>query len=271
MPSIPLIFKDKLAHFGEYGILAFLLARVIFHNPKEIPERYLLLTAIIFASLYGVTDEFHQSFVPGRSVDFFDWLADTIGAIMGAGFFLLIYNWRRPKMLLHLCCANCGIFAISQLRAKYRLTLFWYNPNIEPKEEYVKRLADVRKISRILKLPLIEGKYELTAWQTEIKGLTREPEGGKRCLKCLDFRLEKTAKLAKRLGFKNWGTSLTVGPMKNANVINELGRQKSAKCGIVFYEADFKKQDGFKKSVEMAKSWAFYRQNYCGCKYSQHK
>lgn len=271
LPSPPIIFKDKIAHFGVYFILAFLLARIVFYKPKEIAERYLFLVVVVLISIYGITDEFHQSFVPGRTVDFFDWVADTVGAIGGAGFFWFAYRVRRPKMLLHVCCASCGIYAISQLSAKYRLTLFWCNPNIEPKEEHNKRLADVRKISRILKLPLIEARYESKAWQKEIKGLTREPEGGKRCAVCLNFRLKRTAKLAKKLNFENWATSLTVGPAKSAKIINNLGRQMTQKYGTMFYETDFKKKDGFKKSVIMSKEWAFYRQDYCGCRYSKRK
>ena len=269
--SVHLVFKDKIAHFGVYFILAFLFARIVFYTPRNIAERYLFFTAIFFVSIYGASDEFHQSFVPGRTVDFFDWVADTIGAIGGAGSFWLIYKWRRPKMLLHVCCASCGIYAISQLKARYRLTLFWENSNIEPKAEYRKRLEDVRKISRIMRLPLIENRYETKAWKEYIKGLTREKEGGKRCVKCIDFRLGKTARKAKKLKFQHWATSLTVGPMKNAIIINNLGRQKAIKYGSMFYEADFKKNDGFKKSIYMSKIWAFYRQDYCGCKYSKRK
>lgn len=267
--STHLVIQDKIAHLGAYFIFSFLLARIVFYNQREIPTRYLFWVTVFIVAFFGFTDEFHQSFVPGRTVDFFDWVADVLGGLFGALTFWLIYNRHRPKMLLHVCCASCGIYAISKLNPKYRLIIFWYNPNIELKSEHDKRLADVKMLAKKLKLPLIADRYENKKWHKSISGLEKEPEGGRRCFKCFDMRLEKTFKQAKKMRLENVATSLTVGPTKSAKIINNLGRQKAKKYGIKYYEVDFKKHEGFKKSVKMSTEWEFYRQDYCGCQYSK--
>jgi len=173
------------------------------------------------------------------------------------------------KLLLHVCCASCGTIAIEKLSSDFELTLFWYNPNIYPIAEYKERLVDFQKLSEIYKLRSIEEKYENKYWFKIIKGLEEEPEGGERCSLCFKMRLEKTVELAKENGFDYWGTTLTTGPQKDAQVINSIGVQLAKKYDLQFYSANFKKEDGFKKSVVLSKKYNFCRQSYCGCIFSQ--
>ncbi|MDD5172846.1 MAG: epoxyqueuosine reductase QueH [Patescibacteria group bacterium] len=173
-----------------------------------------------------------------------------------------------PKLLLHVCCANCGIVPIELLRDRFDLTLFWYNPNIYPRTEYQKRLADVKKLVKIYKKDLIVENNDIKKWFEITKELENEPEGGKRCEKCFQMRLSRTARLAKEKSFDFFATTLSVGPQKRAKIINKLGEKLAKECDLKFYPADFKKQDGFKKSVELSKKYGFYRQHYCGCVFS---
>jgi len=177
--------------------------------------------------------------------------------------------FMKPKLLLHFCCANCGAVPIEILKQDFDLTLFWFNPNIQPREEYEKRLKDGEKLAIITGLEIIKEFYQPADWFKEIKDLEKEPEGGKRCKKCFQMRLEKTAQKAKELKFEFFATALTVGPQKKAEIINNFGNQLSEKYQIAFFSADFKKKDGFKKSLEFSKKYDFYRQNYCGCIYSK--
>ncbi len=267
-PSLP--YLDKVAHFFEYFILGYFLVRFIFNFDLSLTLPGVFLTSIILGSSFGFLDEIHQIFVPLRSCDFFDWLTDILGISAGILIFLKTSSEsKKPKMLLHLCCASCGVYVANLLKEKFRLILYFYNPNIHPEEEYKRRLKDVKKLAQGMNLPLIIGEYEVEEWFKQIKGLEEEPEGGERCSICFRIRLEKSAQLAKKLNCSYLATSLTVGPQKNASVINQIGRQVAQKYGIIFYEADFKKKEGFKKSVILSKKWGFYRQNYCGCIFSR--
>jgi len=170
------------------------------------------------------------------------------------------------KVLLHICCAVCATFCLEKLRREdYEVFGYFYNPNIQPPEEYQKRLQDAKKLSQRENLPLIVGDYELDEWFTRIKGLEGQPEGGARCASCFSLRLERAAKLAKENSFDFFTTTLTVSPHKNAQTINKIGQ---AIGDNLFLERDFKKQDGFKKTQELAKRYNFYHQDYCGCSYS---
>jgi len=173
------------------------------------------------------------------------------------------------ELLLHICCANCGLAAVEKLLPDFKLTLFWYNPNIYPLAEYQKRLADVKKLVKLYKLNLVVGGNDSKKWFILTKGLEKEPEKGRRCLICFKMRLEKTAQFAKRNGFDCWGTTLSAGPQKDAQAINSIGILLAKKYDTQFYQANFKKKDGFKKSVTLSKKYNFYRQNYCGCVFSQ--
>lgn len=270
-PLPPLPYIDKVAHLIEYGILGYLIARVFFRLNPKVKVKRLILFSLLIGGIYGMSDEVHQLFVPLRSFDLIDWLADLIGVTLGVMPLVAVRIFRKPKLLLHLCCASCGVYVIDLLKKKFRLTAYFYNPNVQPRGEYSQRLKDVRVLYGKLKIPLIVGDYEIRRWQKLTQGYENEPEGGKRCEICFQMRLERAVKLAKQKGFDYIATTLTVGPQKNAKLINTIGRQLGQKYGIMFYEADFKKQGGFQKSVELSKAWNFYRQSYCGCLYSKNK
>ena len=154
------------------------------------------------------------------------------------------------------------------LRKKYEIVAYFYNPNIHPKLEYELRLENMIRLAEIYDIQLIVGEYDVKSWFEAIRGLEGEKEGGRRCRKCFELRLKETANLAKELGIGIFATTLTVSPHKNAQTINLVGREISDRYNIEFLEADFKKKDGFKKSVELSRKLGLYRQDYCGCIYS---
>ncbi|RLF61355.1 MAG: hypothetical protein DRN25_00495 [Thermoplasmata archaeon] len=172
------------------------------------------------------------------------------------------------RILLHTCCAPCSTYVVELLRKKYEIVAYFYNPNIHPKLEYELRLENMIRLAEIYDIQLIVGEYDVKSWFDAIRGLEGEKEGGRRCRKCFELRLKETANLAKELGIGIFATTLTVSPHKNAQTINLVGREISDKYNIEFLEADFKKKDGFKKSVELSRKLGLYRQDYCGCIYS---
>jgi len=180
----------------------------------------------------------------------------------------------KDKFLLHLCCAPCSPYPIQKLKEEFELSLFFYNPNIHPESEYNMRLGEVKKLAEIEKLPLHIGEYRAEQWFNMTKGLEKEPEKGARCNLCMLDRLEYTARKAGELGIHLFGTSLSSSPHKDINMINEAGKHAALELvlfgyDIAFHEADFKKDDGYKKSSEISKEYGFIRQDYCGCTYSQ--
>lgn len=180
---------------------------------------------------------------------------------------------NHEKVLLHICCAPDATYPVLYLRGRhYEVTGFFYNPNIHPKEEYLKRLEEVRKLSQILGFPLIEGDYSvdvLKEWFTLVRGLEREPEASYRCYLCYKYRLIETAKIAKELGFDYFTTTITISPHKRSDWVFEIGNEVSKEFGVKFLEVDFKKRNGFKASVILSKFYGLYRQNYCGCIFSR--
>ncbi|MCL5072141.1 MAG: epoxyqueuosine reductase QueH [Actinobacteria bacterium] len=174
----------------------------------------------------------------------------------------------KPKFLLHVCCANCLLYPFTALSKDFQVYFYFYNPNIHPASEYIKRLKYVKLVSETYKAPLIADRYEKKMWLDRTRTLKSEPEGGLRCEMCFKIRLEKTAKTAKKLGFDLFGTTLTISPHKNQVTINSAGMNISKAENIVFYIADFKKKDGFKKTMQLSKEHKIYRQSYCGCLYS---
>lgn len=176
---------------------------------------------------------------------------------------------NKAKLLLHVCCAPCGAGVAELLNRNFNVTGFFYNPNIQPGEEYQKRRLEVERYFQDENLPLIAGDYDIDQWFEAIKGLENEPEGGRRCEACYQFRLVKTAQLAKNNGFEWFATTLTISPHKKAETVNRIGQELGWEHGLKFYEADFKKNDGFKKSCDLARELGFYRQNYCGCLFSR--
>ncbi|MBI2129350.1 epoxyqueuosine reductase QueH [Candidatus Woesearchaeota archaeon] len=171
------------------------------------------------------------------------------------------------KLLLHVCCAPCSTHAIEFLKSRYDLVLFFSNSNICPEEEFDKRSENAKKIAEVSDLKIVFDDYKHKEWLEFVKGLENEPERGKRCWKCFEFNLRKTAEKARELGFDCFTTTLTISPHKDSKKIFEIG--KNLETGeIRFLDIDFKKKDGFKHSVELAKKHDLYRQRYCGCEFS---
>ncbi|HOZ36297.1 MAG TPA: epoxyqueuosine reductase QueH [bacterium] len=179
-----------------------------------------------------------------------------------------------PKILFHTCCSPCACYPIEELeRLGFAVTVFYYNPNVQPREEYDARLAELKKYLATTHqgVKIVQGEYEVEKWFDQIKGLENEPERGRRCDVCYELRLRKTAQKAKELGCEYFGSSLSVSPHKKADKISELGNKIAAKYGLKFLDRDWKKTGGFQAACQIAKKHNFYRQNYCGCVFSKSK
>ena len=182
-----------------------------------------------------------------------------------------------PRLLLHSCCAPCSSYVLEYLRQYFEITVFYYNPNISIDVEYRKRVAEQKRlIDAYNQLPdsgysisVIEGDYEPDVFYAAAKGLEQCPEGGERCFACYALRLRKTAELAKKLEQDYFTTTLTISPLKNAAKRNESGERLSEQYQIPWLASDFKKKNGYKRSIELSAEYNLYRQNYCGCVYSQ--
>ncbi|MBU2509395.1 MAG: epoxyqueuosine reductase QueH [Patescibacteria group bacterium] len=175
---------------------------------------------------------------------------------------------RKPKLLLHTCCGTCGAWIPEMLSEDFEVDLYYFNPNIHPEKEYLRRLEDVRKVARALNLKLIEGNYNPRSWFEHVKGLEGEPEGGKRCTLCFELRLREAAKYASENSYDIFGTTLTIGRNKRADIINPIGEKLASEFGLLFLDRDFKKQAGFEKSCRKSDEIGVVRQNYCGCSFS---
>lgn len=175
----------------------------------------------------------------------------------------------RKKLLLHICCAPCSVGVIPELALEYDVTGFFYNPNIDNPREYDLRKAEMEKLSAINGIPVIYGDYDVDAWRKAVNGLENEPEGGERCRACFEMRLRETKKAAEREGFDLFCTTLTLSPLKNAALINKVGGEIPHGSGCQYLDSNFKKKDGFKKSVELSRKYNLYRQDYCGCSFSK--
>ena len=176
----------------------------------------------------------------------------------------------RPSLLLHSCCAPCSSAVIERLAPHFSLTVFFYNPNIFPPEEYRHRLSEQRRLLAEWpgpRIPLIEAPYEPELFLSRSKGLEDQPEGGKRCVQCLSLRLEKTAVFAKAHGFDYFTTTLSVSPHKNAALLNQIGARLTGDTCQYLY-ADFKKRDGYRRSIALSRQYGLYRQQFCGCRFS---
>ena len=177
------------------------------------------------------------------------------------------------SLLLHACCAPCSTACLERLANFFKVTIFYYNPNITDESEYKKRIEEIKKLLTLInpkyKVELLEGDYDPNKFFEMAKGLESEPERGKRCYKCYEMRLEETAKIASKLGFNNFCTTLTLSPHKNANWINEIGEKLNKEYDSNYLYSDFKKKEGYKRSIELSKEYNLYRQDYCGCIYSK--
>ncbi len=178
-----------------------------------------------------------------------------------------------PKLLLHACCAPCSSYCLEYLSDFFDITVFYYNPNIDSRDEYKKRVEEEKRLIGELgtKRPIsfIEGEYEPERYHGLVKGFEKEPEGGKRCELCFRMRLYESARIAKKLGFDYFTTTLSISPLKNANLLCEIGEKAGSEVGISYLPSDFKKREGYKRSVELSNIYGLYRQNYCGCSFSK--
>lgn len=173
------------------------------------------------------------------------------------------------KLLLHSCCGPCSTVCIERLKDQFDLTIFYYNPNIEPKEEYEKRKIEQQKVCMHFGVQFVDFDYDNENWLKFVEGLENEKEGGPRCEKCFYFRLNRTALFAKEHGFDIFGTTLSVSPYKNTNLINAVGEEISKVQQIEFLPESFKKKDGYLRSINLSKELELYRQNYCGCHFAR--
>ena len=176
----------------------------------------------------------------------------------------------KPKLLLHACCGICSSSVLERLYPFFDITILYYNPNIYPEKEYLKRFDTLKEavLKMKIKVKLLEIGYQSKEFKEIAKGLEKEKEGGKRCTKCFYLRLEKTAKFAQKYNFDYFTTTLSVSPHKDSQKLNNIGKALEEKYKIKYLYSDFKKKEGYKRSNELAKEYDLYRQNYCGCKYS---
>lgn len=185
---------------------------------------------------------------------------------------------KIPRLLLHSCCAPCSSYCMEYLRQYFRICVFYYNPNISMQEEYRKRVEEQKRLIAqynkmdepgLYPIDIIEGDYEPERFFDIAKGREQCPEGGERCFACYALRLQKTAQLAKEGDYDFFTTTLTISPMKNAAKLNEIGEKLAQQYQTVWLPSDFKKKNGYKRSIELSAEYELYRQNYCGCVFSK--
>lgn len=178
----------------------------------------------------------------------------------------------KPSLLLHSCCGPCSSAVLERLIPYFSVTVFFYNPNILPAEEYEKRLLEQRRLLREMGgIPLLEGAYEPRRFLSIAQGFEHEPEGGARCERCFALRMEETARMCKKEGYDLFTTTLTVSPHKNARQVNEAAEQAAKAAGVSALPADFKKRGGYLRSLTLSREHELYRQSFCGCPFSMAK
>ena len=180
-----------------------------------------------------------------------------------------------PRLLLHSCCAPCSSYTLEYLSRYFDITVYYFNPNISPKQEFDKRFEEQKRLISQMpfknRVALVEGDYNYDDFLEIAKGLENVPEGGERCFRCYKMRLESTARLAKEQGFDYFCTTLSISPLKNSQKINELGFGLEEKYGVKWLPSDFKKREGYKRSIELSREYSLYRQNFCGCVFSKNQ
>lgn len=185
---------------------------------------------------------------------------DAVTASLGAA---------RPSLLLHSCCGPCSSYVLEYLTRYFDVTVLFYGPNIQPREEYEKRLEHQKKVLEHFGVSYLGCDYSGAAFDEAVRGLESEPEGGARCTACFALRIGETARLAAEHGFEYYCTTLSVSPHKNAERINSIGREMGEKHGVRWLPSDFKKRGGYQRSIELSRELDLYRQDYCGCLYSR--
>ena len=182
---------------------------------------------------------------------------------------------KAPTLLLHSCCAPCSSYVLEYLTQYFNITVFYYNPNIYPAKEYDHRVEEIQRLITQMpvlhKVSFIEGEFDTANYYAAVKGLEHEPEGGARCKVCFDLRLERAAQTAREISADYFTTTLTISPLKNASLLNEIGEAMGEKYGVTFLPSDFKKKGGYLRSIELSRIYDLYRQNYCGCVFSQNQ
>ena len=184
-----------------------------------------------------------------------------------------IKNNETPKLLLHACCAPCSSYCLEYLSQYFEIVLFYFNPNISLKEEYEYRLEEEKRLISLMEfknpVTIVESEYNPKEFFEAVKGLENEPEGGKRCAECFKLRLKATAEKAKEIGADYFTTTLTISPLKNAQLLNTIGEAYAEEYGVKWLYSDFKKKEGYKRSIILSKKYNLYRQDYCGCVFSK--
>lgn len=179
----------------------------------------------------------------------------------------------RPRLLLHSCCAPCSSAVLERIAKAFDITVFYFNPNIEPQREYDKRVEELDKLLSCLRetadVSLLVGRYEPQEFYDAVKGLEHSGEGGERCYQCYELRLRETAKMAASQKFDCFTTTLSISPYKRADWLNEIGQHLSEKYCVDYLYSDFKKKNGYRRSIELSKEYGLYRQDYCGCRFSK--
>lgn len=183
---------------------------------------------------------------------------------------------KGKTLFLHSCCAPCSSYVLEYLRKYFQITVFYYNPNITYSQEYFKRVEEQKRLIKVYNeqgegypIAVVEGDYKPQVFLDMAKGLEDCPEGGERCFKCYELRLEETARKAKEAGADYFATTLTISPLKNAKKLNEIGERLSEVFQVPWLPSDFKKKEGYKRSIELSAEYGLYRQDYCGCAFSK--
>lgn len=180
---------------------------------------------------------------------------------------------RTPRLFLHSCCAPCSSYVLEYLSRYFEITVFFYNPNISPAEEYEKRVEEIRRMIGEMEfvhpVKLVEGEYDPQVFFRMAKGMKHIPEGGERCFGCYRLRMEEAARLAKEGNYDYFTTTLSISPLKNAQKINEIGEELAEIYQVSHLPSDFKKKNGYKRSIELSGEYELYRQDYCGCVFSK--
>lgn len=260
-------YYDKAIHIVLFAVFAYLLIHALKEWKRHPKHIYL---AAFFASFsYAFISEYYQAFIPTRSPDGADLLAGVIGIFTAIAYDLVRSHKHRKNLLLHICCIGCGAFVSKTLQDDFNVALYFYNPNIFPKEEHDKRLDETKRIARRFGLKIIEGAYDHPSWLQMVRGREQDPEKGERCVMCYEERLEATARMARDGKYDFFTTTLTISPHKDARAVSSIGSRLERAYGVSFLDRDFKKKDGFRLSVKLSRELGLYRQEYCGCEFSR--
>lgn len=185
----------------------------------------------------------------------------------------LVEEERVPRLLLHSCCAPCSSYVLEYLSNYFEITVYYYNPNISPESEYTKRIFEqqmlIERLPSRYPIHFVAGPYDSARFYEMAKGLEDVKEGGIRCFQCYEMRLRETARLAREAEYDYFTTTLSISPLKNAEKLNEIGLKIAEEYGVKYLISDFKKKNGYKRSIELSKEYGLYRQDYCGCEFSK--